>query len=315
MYYSIKCIKVFLHVIFFQCLTVALIRQLYANKHITAEEASRLTSSKLFKMPSPPSTDTLPITLNTTGNSVHNGIFQMTSNFYSPASSIMHSSTDTSQKVFLASTREETSWPTSQRHSNASSTASLPVTLKTNANSVDDNVCQVSTNSYGPAVYSITHNTATVDQESFPASTEANSDTVLTHQCQLELQLVLELPPTIMVANSIPPASHEPPPTSHDPTLASHDLPPASHDPHICNTEDQHAITMNITSDPLPSDQVQKDDDCNSVSTEVADEEVMSSATTYQTQDGCHSVANEPMLNLTAPSECKSSTVEGMMTP
>ena len=311
-----------MHVIFFQCLTVALIRQLYANKHITAEEASRLTSSKLFKVPSPPSTDTLPITLNTTGNSVHNGIFQMTSNFYSPASSIMHSSTDTNQKVFLASTREETSWPTSQRHSNASSTASLPVTLKTNANSVDDNVCQVSTNSYGSAMPSITHDTAAMDKESFPASTEANSDTVLTHQCQLESQLVLELPPTIMVANSIPPASHdpllashEPPPTSHDPTLASHDLPPASHDPHICDTEDQHAMTMDITSDPLPSDQVQKDDDRNSVSTEVADEEVMSFATAYQSQDGCHSVANEPMLNLTAPSECKSSTVEGMMTP
>ena len=234
----------------------------------------------------------------------------------------MHNSTDTSQKVFLASTREETSWPTSQRHSNASSTASLPVTLKTNANSVDDNVCQVSTNSYGSAMPSITHNTATVDQESFPASTEANNDTVLTHQCQLESQLVLELPPTIMVANSIPPASHdpllashEPPPTSHDPIPASHDLPPVSYDPHICDTEDQHAITMDITSDPLPSDQVQKDDDCNSVSTEVADEEVMSSATTYQSQDGCHSVANEPMLNLTAPSEYKSSTVEGMITP
>ena len=286
--YCSKCIinACMLYCLLMPSLPIALIRQLYANGHIMAEEASHLTSSKLFKVPPPPSTDTLPITLNTTGNSIHNGIFQTASNFYSPATSIIDSSSDTNQKVFLAPSKEETSWPISQRHFKASNTSSLPVTLNTNANSVNDSVLQAPNTSDGS---NKTHAAAS-DREPFLASTEANSDAVLTHECQLESQLVLEVPPTVVMANSIPPASH---------------------DNHTHDTEDHHTVTVGVTGDPLQSDHVQRDDDCNSVATDVADEEVVSSATASQSQSGCYGVADEPVLSMSAPSEYESNTVEG----
>ena len=215
----------------------------------------------------------------------------MASNFYSPATSIMHSSTDTHQKVFLAPSKEETSWPTSQRHFNASTTASLPVTSNTNANSINDSVFQASSTSDGSTTPSITH-AAAINQEPFLASTEANSDTVLTHVCQLESQLVLDVPPTVVMANSIPPASH---------------------DNHTRDTEDHHPVVVGAIGDPLQFDRVQQDDDNNSVATDVADEEVASSTAACQSQSGCYGVAGEPVLSVSAPSEYDSSIVKGTM--
>ena len=256
------------------CLPIALINQLCADGHVTDEEASRLTSSKLFKTPSLPATDTLPITLNTNENTVHNGIVQVNSKFCSSMSSLMHSSTAANQKVFLASTNEEASQLTSEKVFKIPSVSAAdthPIAL--NANGTDGNVQICSVNS----LTSSTMYTATTDPPS-----DTSVDTVTAHQCELESQLVLNILPNMVVAQPVSPVSDN----SHN------------NDP-----EDQHTVAMDVTSDQLQSssDHLQKDSEtnCTSATTGIVDEAVN------------YSVINEPILNPIIPSEHDTATVEG----
>ena len=261
------------------CLPVALINQLCADGHVTDEEASRLTSSKLFKTPSLPVTDTLPITLNTNENTVHNGIVQVNSKFCSSMSSLMHSSTAANQKVFLASTNEEVSQLTSEKVFKIPSVFAAgthPIALSANGTTVNDgNVQKCSIN----GSTSSTMYTATTDPPS-----DTSVDTVTAHQCELESQLVLNILPNMVVAQPVSPVSDN---------------------SHTDDPEDQHTVAMDVTNDvdqlQSLSDHLQKDTETNftSVTTGIVDEAVNSS------------INNKPMLNPIVPSEHDTATVEG----
>lgn len=247
-------------------------------------------------MPSPPTTTTLPITLNANGNSVHNGIVQLPSTFYSSISSSTHSSATTNQKVFLASTDEEASHLKSEelfQIPSACTTTTPPTAVNTNDCTVQNSVIHIPSTSNG-STSSVTDD-ATTDEKPFLTSSDANADTVSTHECELESQLVLNVLPTMALA---------------------HLIPPVSGDSHTDDPEDQHTETVDVTSVHL-SDNIQEGNEtnCTSETTGVVDEEVTSSAATQQSQNGCHSVADEAVLSLTIPSDHESGTAEGTRTP
>lgn len=178
----------------------------------------------------------------------------------------------------------------SQTPSSLTSTALPRTTVKSNC------VIQVSNTINASTATNVTYSATTnVDATSDPVSNNVFMLHSSSHECELQTQPILRLLPTVTVA---------------PPTL------PVTSNMHASDQENQCTVTTNIVDDNLRSlSHHLQDNETNDTSetTTVVNEEVVSSAVTYESESVHYDVVNEPTSSL-VPSEHDKSTnvVEGM---
>ena len=284
-------------IILFYAYPVVLINQLCTDGCITGEEASWLTSEKLFKTPYPTAT-VLSITLNENINPIYNEYQIPTSRFYN--SIPMHGTTVNNQKVFLSCANEDTQWLTpNEISSSPSATTSTVNTTATLLNANRNNVCNgdlqisstVNNSTTSIACNIITTATSTTADQNH-TSTLVNDDVNMltsiasTDQCEVESQPVLEaLQTDILAPNNID-------------TLDS--------------VNHQTTSSLNIASDDLLSDHTEAN--CSSNATSKMDNETrVPSVAVLRSDNNCCSIDNGPVLNLIVTSNFYTKeTAEGM---
>ena len=263
---------------------IALINQLWTDGHITDVEASRVTSDKLFKTPLPPTTTTLPITLNT--NSVHDG-FQITSTFCNSNCSAVQGTTTANQKVFLASAdddEEEATWLASEKIFKMPSGSATTMPLNANRNNVHNGVVKIPS--------SFNDSTVTCNNPT-TSSTDMLISNVPTHECEVESQPTLQVLP-MHALTPVPLNNHD----THDPGNQQTMIPTDTNSDHLQLLSDHELKSAETT--------------CAFKTTAVDDDESAVPSIAIQKSDsGCCSIDNEPILNLIVMSEYAKETAEG----
>ena len=285
----------------FYAYPVVLINQLCTDGSITSEEASRLTSEKLFKAPLP-TTTVLHITLNENINPIYNDYHIPTGRFCN--SIPMHGTTSNDQKVFLTSANDDTQWLTPDEMSSSPTTATSTVNTNTallnaNRSSVYNGVLQISS-TLNSSTTSITCNTiatatsTTADQN--PTSTLVTGDvSVLIPNASID-QREVESRPVLEVLKTD--------------TLAP--FKPYNLDSHVSVNQQKIASSLDIASSELLSDCTEAN--CSyKLASEMDKEASVPSVAIWKSDNHCCSIDNEPVLNLIVTSNYYASkTAEGM---
>ena len=272
-------------IILFYAYPVALINQLCTDGYSTGEEASRLTSEKLFKTPYPTAT-VLPITLNENINPIYNEYQIPTSKFCN--SIPMHGTTVNNQKVFLSSANEDTQWLTPNEISSSptATTSNINATTKfpnANRNNVFNGDLQISS-TVNNSTTSIACNTITT-----ATSTTADLNLMSTH-----------VNGNVSMLTSI--ASADQFEVESRPLLEALQIDTLPlFQPNNVDTRDsmnqETTTSLNIASDDLLSDRTEANCSSNA-NNEMNNEARVPSVAVLRSDNNCCSIDNGPVLNL-----------------